>query len=134
MRQDAGWADYHMSHRDLLYHRTCSLARRKLWPLLTSTCLPPRCVWRACVRRREEAERHGVAAEQLVFTGTADLEVHVAYKSAADLFLDTALYNAHSTAADVLFAGVPMVPVSLYRPSRSSSRSPDLSTPTPTTF
>ena len=66
-------------------------------------------VWRACVRPREEAERHGVPAEQLVLTGTADLEVHVAYKSAADLFLDTALYNAHSTAADVLFAGVPMV-------------------------
>lgn len=35
--------------------------------------------------------------------------MHVHYKSAADLFLDTDLYNAHSTAADVLFAGVPMV-------------------------
>ena len=33
----------------------------------------------------------------------------MAYKSAADLFLDTDLYNAHSTAADVLFAGVPIV-------------------------
>ena len=51
----------------------------------------------------------GVGGSQLIFTGTADLAVHVAYKSAADLFLDTALYNAHSTAADVLYAGVPMV-------------------------
>ncbi len=44
-----------------------------------------------------------------MFTGTADLDVHVAYKSAADVFLDTDLYNAHSTAADVLYAGVPIV-------------------------
>ena len=48
-------------------------------------------------------------SEQVVFTGTADLDVHVAYKSAADVFLDTDLYNAHSTAADVLYAGVPIV-------------------------
>ncbi len=58
---------------------------------------------------RKEALRAGVLVDQLVFTGTADLEVHVHYKSAADLFLDTDLYNAHSTAADVLFAGVPVV-------------------------
>jgi protein O-GlcNAc transferase len=58
---------------------------------------------------RREAMRSGVSADQLVFTGTADLEVHVHYKSAADLFLDTDLYNAHSTAADVLFAGVPIL-------------------------
>ena len=31
------------------------------------------------------------------------------YKSAADLLLDTTPYCAHSTAADVIFAGVPML-------------------------
>ncbi len=45
----------------------------------------------------------------MCFAGSAALEDHIGYKSSADLFLDTDMYNAHSTAADVLFAGVPMV-------------------------
>ena len=31
------------------------------------------------------------------------------YKSAADLMLDALRYNAHSTATDVLWAGVPIL-------------------------
>lgn len=34
---------------------------------------------------------------------------HLLYKSLADIHLDTRVYNAHSTAADVLWAGVPSV-------------------------
>jgi len=57
-----------------------------------------------------EAEARGVACERLVFApfiaSTAD---HLARLSLADLFLDTLPYNAHSSAADALFAGVPVL-------------------------
>ncbi|EKX44545.1 hypothetical protein GUITHDRAFT_109660 [Guillardia theta CCMP2712] len=37
------------------------------------------------------------------------LEKHLQVKANADLFLDTPMYNAHSTAADALWAGVPVL-------------------------
>jgi len=59
---------------------------------------------------QREAARHGIDPHtRLYFTGSADLRDHVGYKSAADLMLDTDVYNAHSTAADALFAGVPLL-------------------------
>ena len=34
---------------------------------------------------------------------------HIARSAAADLFLDTPLYNAHTVATDTLWAGVPIL-------------------------
>jgi predicted O-linked N-acetylglucosamine transferase (SPINDLY family) len=65
---------------------------------------------RAADNLRREAAARGVAAERLVFAPrTALNEDHLARVGLADLFLDTLHYNAHATAADALWAGVPVV-------------------------
>ena len=59
---------------------------------------------------RSEAERLGIAGERLIFApGVASVEDHLARHRQADLFLDTLHYNAHTTASDALWAGVPVL-------------------------
>jgi protein O-GlcNAc transferase len=58
---------------------------------------------------RQEAERQGVEGERLVFAQNRSLDQHLARLSLADLFLDTTPYNAHTTASDALWAGVPLL-------------------------
>jgi predicted O-linked N-acetylglucosamine transferase (SPINDLY family) len=59
---------------------------------------------------RREAELRGVAPDRLVFAPrVARNEDHLARIRLADLFLDTFDYNAHATAADALWAGVPVL-------------------------
>jgi predicted O-linked N-acetylglucosamine transferase (SPINDLY family) len=59
---------------------------------------------------RRETLRRGVDAERLIFAqrmpSPAD---HLARHRAADLFLDTRPYNAHATAIDALWAGLPVL-------------------------
>lgn len=55
------------------------------------------------VLRREAAAR-GVAPERLVFAPQVALDLHHARHQLADLFLDALPYNAHTTAADALWA------------------------------
>jgi protein O-GlcNAc transferase len=58
---------------------------------------------------RSEALRRGVAAQRLVFAPRLDLDKHLARHKLADLFLDTRPYNAHTTASDALWAGLPVL-------------------------
>jgi predicted O-linked N-acetylglucosamine transferase (SPINDLY family) len=58
---------------------------------------------------RKEAERRGVDPSRLVFAPRMPLKDHLARHRAADLFLDTLPYNAHTTASDALWAGLPVV-------------------------
>lgn len=59
---------------------------------------------------RREAEARGVDAERLIFTKRlARMEDHLARHRLAHLFLDTMPYNAHSTAAAALWAGLPVL-------------------------
>jgi protein O-GlcNAc transferase len=59
---------------------------------------------------RREAESHGVAAGRLIFAPRMpEVADHLARQRHADLFLDTLPYNAHTTACDALWAGVPLV-------------------------
>ncbi len=58
--------------------------------------------------RREGAAR-GVAPERLVFAPPLPLGAHLARHACADLFLDTYPCNAHTTANDSLFAGLPLL-------------------------
>jgi predicted O-linked N-acetylglucosamine transferase (SPINDLY family) len=60
-------------------------------------------------RLRQEAANHGVAPERLVFAPVLPLEQHLARHRNADLFLDSLPYNAHTTASDALWAGLPLV-------------------------
>jgi predicted O-linked N-acetylglucosamine transferase (SPINDLY family) len=56
-----------------------------------------------------EAERRNVDASRLVFAPRAELPDHLARLRLADLFLDTIPVNAHTTASDALWAGVPVL-------------------------
>jgi protein O-GlcNAc transferase len=56
-----------------------------------------------------EAERRNVPRNRLVFAGKTNLADHLARHRLADLFLDTLPYNAHTTASDALWAGLPVV-------------------------
>jgi predicted O-linked N-acetylglucosamine transferase (SPINDLY family) len=59
---------------------------------------------------RGAAERAGVNAERLRFAARiADMSEHLARQRQADLFLDTAPYNAHTTANEALWVGVPVL-------------------------
>jgi protein O-GlcNAc transferase len=58
----------------------------------------------------KEAERRGVSQERLIFAPRiAEMSDHLARLCQADLFLDTLPYNAHTTACDALWAGVPVL-------------------------
>jgi predicted O-linked N-acetylglucosamine transferase (SPINDLY family) len=62
------------------------------------------------VNLRREAQARGVAADRLVFAEKLARNAdHLARLRLADLFLDTLYYNAHVTAADALWAGVPVL-------------------------
>jgi predicted O-linked N-acetylglucosamine transferase (SPINDLY family) len=56
-----------------------------------------------------EAQARGISADRLIFADLVTYERHFARQVLADLFLDTLPYNAHTTANDALFAGVPVV-------------------------
>jgi len=58
-----------------------------------------------------ELGARGVAAQRVVFAPKLDLAGHIARLRAADLFLDTWPCNAHTTASEALWAGVPVVTV-----------------------
>jgi len=58
---------------------------------------------------RREATARGVAPERLIFAPCQPLADHLARHRLADLFLDTLPYNAHTTASDALWAGLPVV-------------------------
>jgi protein O-GlcNAc transferase len=58
---------------------------------------------------RREAVQRGVAPERLVFAPQMAPAEHLARQKAADLFLDTLPCNAHTTASDALWAGLPVL-------------------------
>ena len=58
---------------------------------------------------RQEALRHGIAMDRLVFAPDMAQCDHLGRLQLADLVLDTLPYGAHTTASDALFSGVPIV-------------------------
>ena len=58
---------------------------------------------------RHEAEARGINAARLIFAKRMPLAEHLARHRAADLFVDTLPYNAHTTASDALWAGLPVL-------------------------
>lgn len=58
---------------------------------------------------RSEANRGGVEPSRIVFAPRVSLEDHLARHRLADLFLDTLPCNAHTTASDALWAGLPVL-------------------------
>ncbi|MDA9896227.1 tetratricopeptide repeat protein [Amylibacter sp.] len=58
---------------------------------------------------KREVEARGVSADRVVFAERVENSEHLARHRLADLFLDTFNYNAHTTASDALWAGLPLV-------------------------
>jgi protein O-GlcNAc transferase len=58
---------------------------------------------------RTAAAAKGVGPERLVFAPRIPAPEHLARHRLADLFLDTLPYNAHTTASDALWAGLPLL-------------------------
>jgi predicted O-linked N-acetylglucosamine transferase (SPINDLY family) len=58
---------------------------------------------------RREAITRKIGPERLVFAKRMDLPEHLARHRAADLFIDTWPCNAHTTASDALWAGLPVL-------------------------
>ena len=68
--------------------------------------LPPETV----LNLQKEATRQGVDAQRLRFaTYSENMEAHLGRHKLAGLFLDTFPYNAHTTASDALWSGLPVV-------------------------
>ena len=64
----------------------------------------------ASANLRQEAQQRGLDPQRLIFAQrTPLLSDHLARYQAADLFLDTSPYNAHTTASDALWAGLPLL-------------------------
>ena len=63
----------------------------------------------AVANLRAHAQGLGIDSRRLVFALHVDIAQHLARLPLADLVLDTLPYNAHTTASDALWAGVPMV-------------------------
>ena len=66
---------------------------------------------------KKEAEKRGVNKKRLTFAKKISLDKHLARHSLGDIFLDTFKYNAHTTASDALWAGMPLITL----PGRSFS-------------
>ncbi|MBS0266222.1 MAG: tetratricopeptide repeat protein [Planctomycetes bacterium] len=60
---------------------------------------------------RKEAEARGVSGQRLVFAPRAPRPEYLAQHRCADLFLDTPVYNSHTSACDALYAGLPLLTV-----------------------
>ncbi|UHD14524.1 O-linked N-acetylglucosamine transferase family protein [Thiocapsa bogorovii] len=58
---------------------------------------------------KQEAERRGIDPRRLVLAQRVPQPEHLARLALADLMLDTLPYNAHTTASDALWMGVPVL-------------------------
>ncbi|MFN6560951.1 MAG: TIGR03032 family protein [Nostoc sp. ChiSLP01] len=58
---------------------------------------------------KREAQARGIDSDRLIFTQYHAKAEHLARHQLADLFLDTLYCNAHTTASDALWAGLPVL-------------------------
>ncbi len=63
----------------------------------------------AAANLKREAMARGVHEERIIFAKALPLPDHLARHQLANLFLDTLPYNAHTTASDALWAGLPVL-------------------------
>jgi predicted O-linked N-acetylglucosamine transferase (SPINDLY family) len=58
---------------------------------------------------KKEALKKGIESDRLIFANRVPLSDHLARLKLADLFIDTMPYNAHTTASDALWVGLPVL-------------------------
>mmetsp|Transcript_19896 Transcript_19896/g.47485 ORF Transcript_19896/g.47485 Transcript_19896/m.47485 type:complete len:193 (-) Transcript_19896:54-632(-) len=68
------------------------------------------CIEDARLNIKAEAEARGVSQDRLIISEKLkDYYEHMEFAAQCHLFLDTPKYNAHTSAADVLYGGVPTI-------------------------
>ena len=72
-----------------------------LWLYKSNSC--------SAINLKKESENRGVESSRIIFAERVSNEDHLSRIKCADLFLDTFNYNAHTTASDALWSGVPIV-------------------------
>jgi protein O-GlcNAc transferase len=60
---------------------------------------------------KQAAKQANVDSDRLIFAPRTSIEQHIARQRHADLMLDTSPYNAHTTASDALWLGIPLLTV-----------------------
>jgi len=63
----------------------------------------------ATVNLKKQAQIRGISPSRLIFAKRINTAEHLARQKVADLFLDTLPYNAHTTASDALWSGLPLL-------------------------
>ena len=63
----------------------------------------------AAINLRQHAAAAGIDPQRLIFAKRISAPDHLARQKLADLFLDTGPYNAHTTASDALWVGLPVL-------------------------
>ena len=58
---------------------------------------------------KNEAQKRKVDPSRIVFADILPMDEHLARHRLADLFFDTFAFNAHTTSAEALWAGLPVV-------------------------
>ena len=58
---------------------------------------------------KKEALKKGIESDRLIFANRMPLSDHLARLKLANLFIDTMPYNAHNTAGDALWVGLPVL-------------------------
>ncbi len=61
------------------------------------------------INMKNEAQKRKVDPSRIVFADKVPMDEHLARHRLADLFVDTFAFNAHTTAAEALWAGLPVV-------------------------
>ena len=61
------------------------------------------------INLKKESENRGVESSRIIFADLLSNEEYLSRIKCADLFLDTFNYNAHTTASDALWSGVPVI-------------------------
>ena len=57
----------------------------------------------------KEAQNRGIDASRLIFTPKVNKKLHIDRCYLADLALDNAITNGHTTSCDLLWSGLPMI-------------------------
>jgi protein O-GlcNAc transferase len=65
----------------------------------------------ATINLKQAAQLAGIHPERLIFAPRTSADLHIARQEHANLMLDTTPYNAHTTASDALWLGIPLLAV-----------------------
>ena len=57
----------------------------------------------------QQAQERNINPSRLIFADRVPMDIHLSRHKLADLFLDTFTFNAHTTASEALWAGLPVV-------------------------